>query len=77
MLGKARTTPCIIGSVKSNIGHLEATAGVAGLIKTALALKRRQIPANLHFDTPNPQNSFRRTQLTGADYTDALAGPLK
>ncbi|MEZ4726491.1 MAG: type I polyketide synthase [Caldilineaceae bacterium] len=63
VLGKARTTPCIIGSVKSNIGHLEATAGVAGLIKTALALKHRQIPANLHFDTPNPQIPFAELNL--------------
>lgn len=63
VLGKARTTPCIIGSVKSNIGHLEATAGVAGLIKTALALKHRQIPPNLHFQTPNPQISFADLNL--------------
>jgi len=63
VLGQARTTPCIIGSVKSNIGHLEATAGVAGLIKTALALKHRQIPANLHFETPNPQIPFADLNL--------------
>ena len=63
VLGKARTTPCIIGSVKSNIGHLEATAGVAGLIKTALALHHRQIPANLHFQTPNPQIPFADLNL--------------
>lgn len=63
VVGKARQTPCIIGSVKSNIGHLEATAGVAGLIKTALALKHRQIPANLHFETPNPQIAFDELNL--------------
>ncbi len=63
VVGRARQTPCIIGSVKSNIGHLEATAGVAGLIKTALALKHRQIPANLHFETPNPQINFKELNL--------------
>lgn len=63
VVGKARRTPCLIGSVKSNIGHLEATAGVAGLIKTALSLQHRQIPANLHFETPNPQIPFDALNL--------------
>ena len=49
---------CAIGSLKSNIGHLDAAAGVAGLIKTALALEHRQIPPSLHFETPNPQIDF-------------------
>lgn len=54
---------CIIGSVKSNIGHLESAAGVAGLVKAALALKHRQIPGNLHFETPNPKIDFENLHL--------------
>lgn len=49
---------CAIGSVKTNIGHLDITAGVAGLIKTVLALKNKQIPPSLHFEQPNPQIDF-------------------
>ncbi|MBV9351444.1 MAG: acyltransferase domain-containing protein, partial [Mycobacterium sp.] len=51
----ARPGPCFVGSVKSNIGHLEAAAGMAGLIKTILCLKHRAIPATLHFTSPNPE----------------------
>ncbi|AVH69212.1 type I polyketide synthase [Nostoc sp. 'Lobaria pulmonaria (5183) cyanobiont'] len=49
---------CAIGSVKTNIGHLDTTAGVTGLIKTVLALKNKQIPPSLHFQQPNPQIDF-------------------
>jgi len=49
---------CAIGSVKTNVGHLDTAAGVTGLIKTVLAMKYRQIPPSLHFETPNPQIDF-------------------
>lgn len=49
---------CAIGSVKTNIGHLDAAAGVAGLIKAILALKHRQIPPSLHYRQPNPRIDF-------------------
>lgn len=57
--GKSDTAYCALGAVKSNIGHLDAAAGVAGLIKTVLALKHRQIPPSLHFKTPNPAINFK------------------
>lgn len=49
---------CAIGSVKTNIGHLDAAAGVAGLIKTVLALKHKLIPPSLNFEQPNPEIDF-------------------
>jgi acyl transferase domain-containing protein/acyl carrier protein len=52
---------CAIGSVKTNIGHLDAAAGVAGVIKTVLALKNKQIPPSLNFKTPNPNIDFENS----------------
>lgn len=49
---------CAIGSVKSNIGHLDTAAGVAGFIKAVLALEHKQIPPSLHFENSNPQIDF-------------------
>ncbi len=50
-----RSGPCVLGSVKSNIGHLDAASGVAGLIKTILCLKNQAIPPTLHYTAPNPE----------------------
>ncbi|UCH96225.1 MAG: amino acid adenylation domain-containing protein, partial [Candidatus Aminicenantes bacterium] len=52
---------CAVGSVKTNIGHLDAAAGAVGLIKTVLALKHRMIPPSLHFETPNPKIDFENS----------------
>jgi len=52
---------CAIGSVKSNIGHLDAAAGVAGLIKTSLALHHKLLPPSLHYERPNPKCHFEAT----------------
>ena len=66
VLGRGRSDepPCLIGSVKTNIGHLEAGAGIAGLIKAALALERRVIPPSLHFHEPNPEIPFDELKLS-------------
>jgi acyl transferase domain-containing protein/acyl carrier protein len=54
VFGSDREQPLWLGSVKTNIGHLEAAAGVTGLIKLVLALRQREIPPHLHFRTPSP-----------------------
>ena len=56
--GRGEPGSCAIGTVKTNIGHLDAAAGVAGLIKTVLALEHRELPPSLHYDTPNPKIDF-------------------
>ena len=61
--GRTEETSLIIGSAKTNIGHLETASGVAGLVKAALVLKNGRIPASLHFDTPNPNIDFSSLKL--------------
>ncbi len=58
--GRSPENPLMIGSVKSNIGHLEAAAGIAGLIKTVLCLERQGLPPSLHFHNPNPHIAWER-----------------
>lgn len=68
----SRAAPLVVGSVKSNIGHLDAAAGVAGLIKTALALHHSEVPATLHVNAPNPALELEGSSLTLATVAQAL-----
>jgi phthiocerol/phenolphthiocerol synthesis type-I polyketide synthase C len=61
--GRTPGDECLLGSVKTNIGHLEAAAGIAGLIKTVLAIFHGEIPPSLHFKCPNPNIPFDRLPL--------------
>ncbi len=60
---RAPESRCAIGSVKTNIGHLETAAGIAGLMKVLLSLKHRMIPPSLHFESPNPNINFDELPL--------------
>src|SRR3954466_13819095 len=62
-LCRDRTTPLPIGSVKTNVGHLETAAGVAGLVKAMMVLQRREIPGSLHFTSPSPHIDFDKLKL--------------
>ena len=66
---------CLIGSVKTNIGHTEAAAGVAGLIKAALSLKHGVLPPSLHFEEPNPDIPFEELGLKVATEPVVIPGP--
>lgn len=61
--GRPADRPCFVGSVKSNIGHAESAAGVAGLIKAVLCLEHREIVPSLHFTDPNPAIDWRSIPL--------------
>lgn len=82
-----KDAPCLMGSVKSNLGHLEPASGIAGLCKLALALYHRTIPPTLHLEKPNPKIPFDELNLRvpikvtpwpkhGPEY-DAEKGPGK
>ncbi|MDA8447468.1 type I polyketide synthase [Paracidovorax valerianellae] len=62
---------CALGSAKTHIGHLDAAAGVAGLIRAVLALKHRTLPPSLHFEQPNPAIDFANSPF----YVNAAAQP--
>ncbi|GAB2969133.1 SDR family NAD(P)-dependent oxidoreductase [Amycolatopsis acidiphila] len=71
VLGTARPSdrPCLVGSSKTNIGHTEGAAGIAGLIKTALSLRHRQIPASLHMNEPNAAIDWDDARLAVPTFT--------
>lgn len=62
---------CRLGSVKANVGHLEAAAGVTGLIKTVMALHEKRVPATLHFRSPNPALDLDRTRFRVNNHLEA------
>lgn len=72
--GRAAGNELLVGSVKTNIGHLEAGSGVAGLIKACLVLKHRLVPRNLHFQQPNQQIPFAQLGLRVPVAVESLDG---
>lgn len=81
VLGEDRTEPLMIGSVKTNLGHLESAAGLAGLIKVILMLQHGQVPPHLHLQKPNPHIPWTELPITipthltpWGDQTEKFAG---
>ena len=73
-LGSTRQEPLPIGSVKTNIGHLEAASGIAGLLKAVLALEHGVMPPTLHCETPNPNIDFAGLNLRLVRVPEPIAG---
>ncbi|MFF4602508.1 acyltransferase domain-containing protein [Streptomyces sp. NPDC001339] len=67
VLGGDRAEPLRLGSVKSNVGHLEAAAGIVGLVKLAMSMRNGVLPPSLHYTAPNPQIMFDEYHLTVQD----------
>jgi acyl transferase domain-containing protein/NADPH:quinone reductase-like Zn-dependent oxidoreductase/NADP-dependent 3-hydroxy acid dehydrogenase YdfG/acyl carrier protein len=77
-LGHERSDPLPIGSIKTNIGHLEPASGLAGMLKALLALNHGILPPSLHFSEPNPNIAFDRLNLTVSDQSLLLPdSPLR
>jgi len=70
VLGAGRNTPCIVGSLKSNVGHTEAAAGAGGIVKTVLAMRHGQIPPTANFHTLNPLIPFAGTAFRVAQQVE-------
>jgi polyketide synthase PksN len=75
----AESNFCAVGSLKTNVGHMSTAAGVGGLIKAALAVHHRTLPASLHFREPNPNIDFPKTPFFVVDSTRPWQsdGPLR
>lgn len=74
VFGSERSAPLLVGSVKANIGHLESAAGIAGLIKTVICLRRKQVPQQVHFKTHNPNISWNKLCVQIPTTVSALNG---
>ncbi|MCZ7416624.1 type I polyketide synthase [Streptomyces sp. WMMC897] len=72
---RTEADPCLVGSIKTNIGHAEAAAGVAGLIKAAFSVHHARIPASLHLENPNPALDWETAPLRVP--TEATAWPQR
>ncbi|MEV0648309.1 SDR family NAD(P)-dependent oxidoreductase [Phytomonospora sp. NPDC050363] len=66
---------CAVGSVKTNVGHLDPAAGITGLLKVLLMLEHRELPPSLHFGTPNPQIDFAESPVYLGDRRQDWTGP--